>query len=95
VPAYLIANIDVTESAQYEEYKQMAAPTVVAHGGRYLVRGGTAERLTGDWAPRRIVVLEFPSMEQAKAWWTSTDYAPAKALREQAARSEMILVEGM
>ncbi len=93
--AYVIVDIEVTDPAQYETYKRMAAATVSAHGGRYVVRGGHAERLEGTWVPRRVVVLEFPSMEQARTWWSSESYRPARALREASATTQMILVEGV
>ena len=95
MPAYVIADIDITDPVRYEEYKKLAAPTVTAHGGKYVVRGGAVQKLEGDREPKRVVVLEFPSVERARAWWSSSDYAPAKAIRQAAARSEMILVEGM
>lgn len=95
MPAYVIVDIEVTDPVRYEEYKRMAHATVTAHGGRYIVRGGAAERLEGTRSPRRVVVLEFPSAEAAKAWWGSPDYAPAKALRQETASTEMILVEGI
>jgi uncharacterized protein (DUF1330 family) len=93
--AYVIVDIEVTDPVQYETYKRMAASTVTAHGGRYIVRGGRAERLEGTWVPRRVVVLEFPSMEQARTWWSSDSYRPARDLRQTAATTQMILVEGV
>jgi uncharacterized protein (DUF1330 family) len=93
--AYIIVNIEVTDPEPYERYKSMAHATVTAFGGRYIVRGGPAERLEGSWEPKRVVVLEFPDAARAKAWWSSDEYRPAKALREASARSDMILVAGM
>jgi uncharacterized protein (DUF1330 family) len=95
MPAYVIVNIDVTDPVRYEDYKRQAGPTVAAFGGKYVVRGGSAEVLEGSWVPRRIVVLEFPSMARARAWVTSPEYAPARQLRQATAVSDMILVEGM
>ena len=69
--AYVIADIEVTDPAGYEEYRRLAPPTITAFGGRYLARGGTTETLEGDWSPRRCVILEFPSMENFRAWWAS------------------------
>jgi uncharacterized protein (DUF1330 family) len=94
VSAYVIVDIEVVDPVRYEEYKKLAAPTVAAYGGRYLVRGGPTETLEGDWAAKRLVVLEFESVEQAKAWWSSPEYAPAKALRQQTANTQMIVAEG-
>jgi len=93
--AYVIVNIEVTDPVPYERYKALAEGTVKAFGGRYLVRGGPAERLEGGWEPKRVVVLEFPDAARAKAWWESEEYRPAKALRQACARSDMILVTGV
>ncbi len=93
--AYVIVDIDVTDPVRYEEYKQLAAPTVAAYDGKYVVRGGAADRLEGTWVPGRVVVLEFPTSERAKEWWASDMYQPAKQLRHASAKTEMILVEGV
>jgi uncharacterized protein (DUF1330 family) len=92
--AYVIVDIEVTDPVRYEEYKELAAPAVAAYGGRYVVRGGATETLEGDWIPKRLVVLEFESVDQARAWWSSPEYSPAKALRQQTANTEMIVAEG-
>ena len=92
--AYVIVDITVTDPARYEEYKQMAPEAVALYGGRYLARGGAVETIEGDWAPTRLVILEFESVERAKAWWNSPEYRDAKQIRHQAARSKMIVVEG-
>ena len=93
--AYVIVDIQITDPVQYEEYKRLAAPTVAAFDGRYLVRGGKAEPLEGDRTPGRMVVLEFPSFDRAKEWWASDEYADAKSMRHSSALSEMILVDGV
>jgi uncharacterized protein (DUF1330 family) len=93
--AYVVVDIDVHDPDRYEAYKRLAAPTVEAHGGKYLVRGGAAEILEGEWQPKRFVVLEFPTEEQAKEWWSSEDYAPAKKIRHETANTNMILVQGV
>jgi uncharacterized protein (DUF1330 family) len=90
----IIVDIEVTDPVLYEEYKRLASASIAAHGGRYLVKGGRSEVLDGDWTPRRLVVLEFDSFEQAKAWRESPEYAEAKKVREGCARSNMIVVEG-
>ena len=92
--AFVIVDIAVHDPERYEEYKAMAAPTVHQYDGKYIVRGGPAETLEGDWEPKRVVVVEFPSVARAKEWWSSSDYAPGKALRNEIATSRMILVEG-
>ncbi len=93
--AYVIANIKVTDPAGYEGYKKLAGPAIEACGGRYLARGGKADVLEGEWHPDRMVVLEFDSVEKARAWWGSTQYAVAKDIRQRTAISSVIIVEGM
>jgi uncharacterized protein (DUF1330 family) len=95
MPAYLVVQIQVTEPVGYEDYKRLAPPSIEAYGGRYLARGGRVEALEGNWNPARLVILEFPTAAQAKVWWSSAEYAPAKALRQACARTEMILIEGV
>jgi uncharacterized protein (DUF1330 family) len=95
MPAYVVVEITVHDPEAYERYKQLATPSIPAYGGRYLVRGGAVETLEGSWHPPRFVVLEFPSPERARAWWSSPEYAPAKALRQTCAGTEMVLVEGV
>lgn len=92
--AYVIVDIEIHTPERYEEYKALAGPTVERYGGRYVVRGGRAENLEGEWEPHRVVVLEFPDYERAKQWWNSEEYAPGKRLRQSIAHSRMIVVEG-
>jgi uncharacterized protein (DUF1330 family) len=93
--AYLVVEVDVHDTEPYENYKTMVPPSLEAYGGRFLVRGGQVETLEGDWAPKRFVMVEFPSVEQARAWWASEGYAGAKALRQATATTQMIVVEGV
>jgi len=92
--AYIIAEVKVHDAQLYEEYKGQVQPTLDQFGGRFAVRGGRTELLEGDWNPARLVVLEFPSADDARAWWSSDEYAGAKALRQRAAVTQMVLVEG-
>lgn len=92
---YIIVEIDITDPATYERYRQMAGETVRSHGGKYLVRGGAAETLEGDWQPKRIVILEFESVERAREWWDCEEYREPKKLRQQSAVTKMILVAGV
>ena len=94
MPAYVVVQIDVEDPVRYAEYKRIAPPSIAAYGGRYVLRGGACEILEGSWLPPRLVVLEFASAERARAWWASPEYAPAKALRQASARTEMLLIEG-
>jgi uncharacterized protein (DUF1330 family) len=93
--AYVVLNIEVTDSTRYADYAKAAAATVAQYGGRYLARGGRAERLEGHTDPKRIVILEFPSYERAQEWWDSTDYRDPKQLRQATARSETLIVDGV
>lgn len=92
--AYILVQVDVHDAVRYEDYKRMVPPSLAKFQGKFVVRGGTVTTLEGDWNPKRLVVLEFPTRELAQAWWSSPEYAPAKALRQQTADSMMILVDG-
>jgi len=92
--AYVVVQVEVRDQATYDEYRKLVKPTLDAHGGRIVVRGGNAQTLEGTWKPSRLVILEFDSVDQAKRWWNSPEYAPAKALRQKSAKTEMIVVEG-
>jgi uncharacterized protein (DUF1330 family) len=92
--AYVIVEIDVSDPEKYEQYKKLAFTSVTAHGGKYIVRGGSSDVFEGEWSPKRIVVLEFESMAKARAWYHSEDYQDAKQIRLQASIANMICVEG-
>lgn len=93
--AYIIVDVTVTDPEAYQSYTRLVPATVEAYGGTFIVRGGQAETLEGDWQPGRVVVLEFESVEQAKAWWNSDEYREPKALRQSASRAQMIVIEGV
>ncbi|MFZ5653973.1 MAG: DUF1330 domain-containing protein [Pseudomonadota bacterium] len=93
--AYVIVEIEIADAALYERYKQLAPATVAAYGGRYLARGGETASLEGDWRPQRLVILEFESLERARAWHDSPEYREVRALRWRAARSRMLAVAGV
>jgi uncharacterized protein (DUF1330 family) len=93
--AYVIAEIDITDPNAYEEYRAKVPAVIEKYGGRYLVRGGKVDSLEGEWQPARLAVLEFPSVEQAKKWYRSDDYAPIMKLRQRASRGKVIIVEGI
>jgi uncharacterized protein (DUF1330 family) len=92
--AYVIVTVAVQDPERYKDYIKAATPTVAAHGGRYIARGGRAEKLEGDVTINRIVVLEFPSYQQAKNWYESAEYRAALAIRQSCATGSLILVEG-
>ena len=93
--AYLIADVEVLDSAVYETYRQQVPATIAAFGGRYLVRGGAVTVLEGAWSPKRCVILEFPSMAQLQAWYESPAYVPLRAIRERSTKSSLVMVEGL
>jgi uncharacterized protein (DUF1330 family) len=95
MPAFVIVEIEVNDLEDYEDYKKLVPASVEAYGGRFIARGGAIESLEGDWAPERIVVLEFPSLERARQWWASPEYSDAKAIRMRAARTRMIATQGV
>ena len=92
--AYIIVDIAVTNPDRYEDYKKLTPASLIPFDGKFIVRGGKTETLEGSWEPGRVVVLEFPSRESAKAWWDSEEYAPAKVIRQSASRTKMIIVDG-
>jgi uncharacterized protein (DUF1330 family) len=95
VSAYVVVQVDVKDPVRYDAYKTMVPPSLEKYGGRFVVRGGQVHTMEGTWAPSRFVLVQFPSVEQAKAWWASPEYAEAKALRQATAESQMIIVEGL
>ena len=92
--AHFIAEIDITDPGVFEEYRRLVAPTVAKYGGKYVVRGGASEKVEGDWAPKRLVVLEFESLERLKSWYESEDYRPVKAMRHKSAVTNAVMVDG-
>jgi uncharacterized protein (DUF1330 family) len=92
--AYIIVDVNIHDAVLYEDYKKLTPESLTAFGGRFLVRGGMTETLEGTWSPNRFVILEFPSIEKARAWYTSEEYEAAKLIRQRAAHTQMILAEG-
>jgi len=95
MPAYVVLDVEIVDPQAYEKYKALAPDSVSAFGGSYLARGGRTEVLEGLWAPNRVVILKFDSVERAKQWHDSAEYRPAKEIRDRAARSSMIVTEGL
>jgi uncharacterized protein (DUF1330 family) len=92
--AYVITEIDVTDSEAFKEYAPRVQPSFAPFGGRYVVRGGKTESLTGE-PPRRVVVLAFDTMERAQSWYASPEYEALKALRDKAGKARIFVVEGL
>ncbi|HVQ75631.1 MAG TPA: DUF1330 domain-containing protein [Candidatus Binatia bacterium] len=95
MPGYVIVDVTVTDPAAMEEYRKQVPATLAKYGGRFLVRGGAHETLEGDWKPNRVVVLEFPTVQDARRWYDSEEYRGPKALRLTAGRANLVIVEGV
>jgi uncharacterized protein (DUF1330 family) len=92
--AYVIGDIEVTDPAAFQEYRNRLGATIEQYGGRFVIRGGRVNSKEGDWQPHRLLMLEFPSFEQAERWYNSSEYRPLIAIREKAARTHLIIAEG-
>jgi uncharacterized protein (DUF1330 family) len=93
--AYVISEVEVLDQAAMERYRALAADSIAAHGGRYLVRGGAAETVEGSPPPKTIIIVEFPSMAQARKWYSSAEYAEALRVRSTALDRRLMFVEGV
>jgi uncharacterized protein (DUF1330 family) len=93
--AYVIAEIDITDPAAYEDYRKQVPGVIAKYGGKYLVRGGKVEPMEGGWSPKRLAVVEFPSMDQALKFYRSSEYAPLIKIRQKASKGRLIIVEGI
>ena len=94
MPAYIIADIQVTDPVAYDDYRPLAATSVARFGGRFIVRGGKVHLLEGEPQPERIVVIEFPDVDTARRWYQSEEYQAALKIRQAASRGRVLLVEG-
>lgn len=94
MPAYVIADVEVTDPVRFEEYRRGVSAAIAAHGGTYVARGGAVEALEGD-APTRLTIIRFDSVAQAKAWYNSPEYRPLKDLRKKTTNSKLLIVEGL
>lgn len=96
MPAYVIADIEVSDPAKYEGYRALSPGAIAAYGGRFLSRGGNMKVLEGDWAPSRVVIVEFPTAAQAQKFYDSPEYRAARQARAGATNHfNMIVVEGV
>ena len=91
---YVIVELDITDPEKFAEYRKLVPPIIEQYGGTYIVRGGDTEVLEGDWNPKRIVVLKFESVQRAKEFMDSKEYAPVKQMRFESAKSNVLVVEG-
>jgi uncharacterized protein (DUF1330 family) len=93
VPGYVVAEVDVTDPATFQKYAAKAPGTIEQYGGHYVIRGGKSDSIEGD-APKRFVVIQFDSMEKAKAWEDSPEYSAIKPIRHSSAKSRVFIIEG-
>ncbi len=94
MPAYIIARVQVTDGSRYQEYTKLTPAAIARFGGRFIVRGGKVVTLEGEREERRLVVIEFPSMEQAQAWYHSEEYRGPKEMRFKAADADFLIADG-
>jgi uncharacterized protein (DUF1330 family) len=94
MPAYLISTIDIKDPVGYEEYRKLVAAPLAKYGGKFIVRGGQLDYLEGDWRPKRVVVVEFESLDKARAFHGSSEYAEAMKIRQRTSESSVIIVQG-
>jgi uncharacterized protein (DUF1330 family) len=95
MPAYLVTTINVTNPERFQEYRKLAGPAVAQYGGKFLVRGGERTVLEGKFEANRLVVVEFPSSEDAKTFYNSPEYQAARQKRIGACDFNMVLAEGV
>ncbi len=93
--AYILVDCEVTDPARYDAYKALAPAAIARYGGRYIVRGGETVQLEGDWTPKRVVVLEFPTLDAVRSFYDSPEYRAARDVREGAANMNMVAVAGL
>jgi uncharacterized protein (DUF1330 family) len=95
MPAYIYANVEITDPVAYEAYRAEVPGMIAAHGGRYLVRGGATTLLEGPGVPQRQVILEFPDMAHLQAFYHSVDYRRLIAIRQSASVGTLFAIEGV
>ncbi|HZW79562.1 MAG TPA: DUF1330 domain-containing protein [Candidatus Deferrimicrobiaceae bacterium] len=95
MPAYLISDITLRDREAFETYRTRAANAIHQYGGRYLARLGEVQVLEGSWNPNMIVIVEFPSLERAREWYRSPEYAYALEVHDKALSRNLIFVDGL
>jgi uncharacterized protein (DUF1330 family) len=93
LPGYVVAEVDVTDPATFKQYSDKAPGTIEQYGGHYVIRNGKNTSIEGD-APKRFVVIQFESVEKAKAWEDSPEYTAIKPIRHSSAKSRVFIIEG-
>lgn len=93
MPAFVIVEVDITDPEKYNAYKELTPATVLAYGGKFVLRGQPVTVLEGEWNHERLVMLQFPTKEKATAWYSSEGYQYAKSVRSGAAKANFLLIE--
>lgn len=94
--AYVISEVEIKDPAAADEYRALAAESIAAYGGRYVVRGALPDAVEGSWdSARRLVVVEFPTMDAARVWYRSPEYATALEFRDRALDRRLLFVDGL
>jgi uncharacterized protein (DUF1330 family) len=93
--AYVISEVEVIDPTLMDTYRSLAQATIAAYGGRYIVRGGPVDTVEGGPPAKMIIVVEFPSMERAREWYRSPEYAEALEVRHSALDRRLLFVEGI
>lgn len=95
MPAYAIFDVEIRDMARYQAFMAAVKPALEQAGARYLVRGGEHKVYEGDWQPRRLVLLEFPSFEAWEAFYTGPTYQALKAIRDEVSSARLVAVSGV
>ncbi|HET6160579.1 MAG TPA: DUF1330 domain-containing protein [Dongiaceae bacterium] len=93
--AYVVSDVEILDPVLMGQYRLLAQETIAKYGGRYLARGGAIESIEGGWAPKGLIIVEFPDMERARAWYHSPEYGEALKIRARALNRRLIFVEGL
>ena len=94
MPAYVIADVEISDPDGFEIYRDRVPEVLARHGVEYVVFGGNTEVLEGDWRPRRLVILRFRNVEHARAWYSSEEYKELTRIRQSTSKTNMLIVEG-
>ena len=95
MPAYAIFDIKVFDKEKLQEYKKVAPEIIKKFEGKVIISGGEPNSVEGNWNQKRVVVIEFPSLEIANNWWNSDEYKKATELRKKAADTNVLIVDGI
>ena len=95
MPAYVISDVEPLDAALIAQYRTLAEASIAKYGGRYVARGGAIDAVEGDWDPKHVVIVEFPSMKRAREWYASPEYAEALEVRRRALKRRLIFVDGV